>query len=70
MPEVFDVIAMRKEITDDLPPPTVVLFQELERFNKLIEKISDSIVNLIRALAGEIGMSADLDELSQSLFNG
>jgi len=42
----------------------------LERFNKLIEKISDSIINLTRALAGEIGMSADLDELSLSLFNG
>jgi len=26
MPEVFDVLAMRKEAGENLPPPTVVLF--------------------------------------------
>lgn len=70
LPDIFDVLAMRKETGDILPPPTVVLFQELERFNILVMKIADSINNLTRALAGEIGMSADLDELSLSLYNG
>jgi len=42
----------------------------LERFNKLINKINDSLFNLKRALKGEIGMSSDLDELSFALFNG
>jgi dynein heavy chain len=36
----------------------------------LIIKINDSLINLKRALKGEIGMSNDLDELSMSLFNG
>jgi len=47
-----------------------VLFQELERFNKLIDKIESTIINLKRALKGEIGMSSDLDDLSLSLLNG
>jgi len=48
----------------------IVLFQELERFNKLIDKIESTIINLKRALKGEIGMSSDLDDLSLSLLNG
>ena len=36
----------------------------------MISKIDSSLSNLRRALKGEIGMSADLDDLSFSLFNG
>lgn len=36
----------------------------------MIEKIGTSLVNLKKALKGEIGMSAELDELSNSIFNG
>jgi len=74
LPKVFDVLAKRKEATEryteDFPPTLVVLLQELERFNLLISKMSGSLVNLRRALKGEIGMSSELDELSLSLFNG
>jgi len=61
---------LRKEKEGDLSPTTVVLFQELERFNRLILKINASLLNLKRALKGEIGMSAELDDLASSLFNG
>jgi len=37
---------LRKEKGENLSPTTVVLFQELERFNKLIEKIGISLANL------------------------
>ena len=74
LPKLFDVFAKRKEATEkyteDFPPTLVVLLQELERFNILIQKMSDSLINLRRALKGEIGMSQELDELSLSLFNG
>lgn len=60
LPNTWDVVVMRKEKDVDLSPTEVVLFQELERFNKLIEKIGSSLKNLKRALKGEIGMSADL----------
>ena len=46
------------------------MFQELERFNKLIERIKDTLINLKRALKGEIGMSSELDDLALSLDNG
>ena len=53
-----------------MTPTKVVLFQELERFNRLIEKITGTLSNLQRALKGEIGMSSELDDLAISLFNG
>jgi dynein heavy chain len=36
----------------------------------LINKITLTIANLKKALNGEIGMNAELDDLSLSLFNG
>ena len=66
----FDVLFLRKEAGVDISPSTVVLFQELERFNLLINKITMTIANLKKALNGEIGMNAELDDLSLSLFNG
>lgn len=53
-----------------MTPTLVVLFQELERFNKLIVRIKETLINLKRALKGEIGMSSELDELALSLLNG
>jgi dynein heavy chain len=47
-----------------------VLLQELERFNKLLSVMHNSLFDLKRALLGEIGMSTELEELGNSLFNG
>lgn len=63
------MVALRKESGPDISPSRVVLYQELERINILINKMDDSLHNLKRALKGEIGMTAELDELSNSLFN-
>jgi dynein heavy chain len=69
IPELFDEYNIRKSF--DIPTPTqVVLMQELERYNKLIVRMSATIKDLKRALNGEIGMSADLDILGTSFFNG
>jgi len=69
LPEVFDEYNIRRSF--DVPSPCqTVLLQELERFNKLIVTMYSSINDLKRALAGEIGMSADLDLLGNSFFNG
>lgn len=66
VPEVFDEFNIRKEI--GVPTPTqVVLLQEIERFNILVIEISSSLRNLKKAYSGEIGMSAELDDLSTSL---
>uniref|UniRef100_A0A0G4IFQ9 AAA+ ATPase domain-containing protein n=1 Tax=Chromera velia CCMP2878 TaxID=1169474 RepID=A0A0G4IFQ9_9ALVE len=54
-----------------VPRPTeVVLVQEVARFQILINRMTSSLLDLKRALAGEIGMSAELDELGSSLLNG
>ncbi|XP_065594770.1 dynein axonemal heavy chain 10 [Cyrtonyx montezumae] len=70
IPEVFDVNKIRKGFGVDLSPTTVVLLQELERFNKLIVCMAKSLAELQRALAGDVGMSSDLDDVARALFNG
>ena len=69
LPEILDLYKIKKRYESPSPTQTVLL-QELERFNKLLEKMKESLTNLKRALNGEIGMSQELDELSISLFNG
>ncbi|XP_021268215.1 dynein heavy chain 10, axonemal isoform X2 [Numida meleagris] len=70
IPEVFDLNKIRKAFGLDLSPTTVVLLQELERFNKLIICMAKSLAELQRALAGEVGMSSELDDVARALFNG
>jgi len=53
-----------------LSPTEVVLCQEIERYTKLVDRITLSLVDLKRALKGEIGLSQELDEVGSSLFNG
>lgn len=60
-----------KFLKDDVPTPNeVVLLQEMERMTNLTNRIYSTLVDLKRAIKGEIGMSAALDELGNSLFNG
>jgi len=70
IPEVYDVLIIRKQLGENLRPTQVVLVQELERFNILILMMRNSLNNLFRALKGEIGMSGELDELAAALING
>jgi len=60
-----------KFLKDDVPTPQeVVLMQELERYIKLSNRIYATLVDLKRAVCGEIGMTQDLEELGNSLYNG
>jgi len=70
VPVQYDVIMLRKREAEELPPTKVVQFQELEAFNKLTICMSKTLVDLKRALRGEIGMNSNLDDLAASLFNG
>uniref|UniRef100_K7FM63 Dynein axonemal heavy chain 10 n=1 Tax=Pelodiscus sinensis TaxID=13735 RepID=K7FM63_PELSI len=70
IPQIFDLDQIRKILGTEISPTTVVLLQELERFNKLIIRMSRSLAELQRALAGEVGMSSELDEVARALFNG
>ena len=69
MPPLFDLPIIKKEM--GVPSPTqVVLLQELERWEKLVVKMKSSLVELQKALSGEVGMSSELDDLARALFNG
>uniref|UniRef100_A0A8C2R8N1 AAA+ ATPase domain-containing protein n=1 Tax=Capra hircus TaxID=9925 RepID=A0A8C2R8N1_CAPHI len=70
MPKVFDLDLVRKHLGQGVSPTSVVLLQELERFNKLVIRMTRSLAELQRALAGEVGMSSELDDVARSLFLG
>uniref|UniRef100_A0A0B7AAD9 Uncharacterized protein n=1 Tax=Arion vulgaris TaxID=1028688 RepID=A0A0B7AAD9_9EUPU len=70
LPVEFELDKIRKSLGIDISPTTVVLLQELERFNLLITRMRRSLGTLKRALAGEVGMSSELDDVARSLFNG
>uniref|UniRef100_A0A8C0ZLW2 AAA+ ATPase domain-containing protein n=1 Tax=Castor canadensis TaxID=51338 RepID=A0A8C0ZLW2_CASCN len=70
MPKVFDLDQVRKHLGHSISPTSVVLLQELGRFNKLVVRMSKSLAELQRALAGEVGMSSELDDVARSLFHG
>lgn len=53
-----------------ITPTVIVLLQELERFNRLIVRMLETLTSLRRALAGEIGMDVVLENIANSLFNG
>lgn len=63
-------LLMQRNEEEMITPCQVVLLQELERWNSLVLKMAISLIDLGRALVGEIGMSDQLDALGDSLFNG
>jgi len=46
-----------------------VLQQELLRFNKLINEVRSSLINIGKAIKGEVVMSTDLEKVANSLFD-
>lgn len=64
------LLLKRNQSEDTVTPCQVVLLQELERWNNLVKRMALSLIDLQRALIGEIGMSDELDSLGDSLFNG
>ncbi|KAJ0405408.1 hypothetical protein ATCC90586_009447 [Pythium insidiosum] len=71
LPDNFDmeVAQIRYPVQWDESMNTV-LCQELVRFNNLISTIRGSLVSLRKALKGLVVMSAELENVSQSLFYG
>ncbi|CAH1165598.1 unnamed protein product [Phyllotreta striolata] len=70
IPEEYEIWRVRRYFQRTMSPTVIVLLQELERFNKLITTIRRTLIQLGKALAGEIGMDSVLDNVAVSLFNG
>lgn len=48
LPKLFDLDIIRKNFGTDISPTSVVLLQELERFNKLVVRMQYSLAELQR----------------------
>lgn len=70
IPAEYEVWRVRRHYQRLMSPTIVVLLQELERFNKLIAVMTRTLVQLQKALSGEIGMDSVLDNVAYSLYNG
>lgn len=70
LPKQFDLITLKKTLQMNISPTGVVLLQELERFNALVNRMLVSLGQLRKALAGEIGMDTELDNIAIALYNG
>lgn len=60
---------MKMDNQGRLPSLSIVLLQEIERFNKLLEVMHNSLNDLRKAIKGLIVMSAELDEVYLSFIN-
>lgn len=70
LPPLYEMDVLRKKYGLTPNPTTIVLLQEVERFNYLISRMQSTLKTLRRAIAGEVGMDAVLDNVANSLYNG
>lgn len=70
LPPAFEIWKIKKSFAMNVTPTLVVLLQELERFNRLVNRMLTTLSLLRKALAGEIGMDVNLDNIATSIFNG
>jgi dynein heavy chain, axonemal len=69
-PPVFDLEAVGKQYpTEYTESMNTVLFQECVRYNKMLAIMHESLINIQKAIVGEVVMSEELERMSDSLFN-
>ena len=68
-PELFEIrqIKERMDMRSDPDPLKTVLYQELDRYNKLLDLIRKSLSNIIKVTQGTASVTPDLEEVMLSL---
>lgn len=70
IPTNIDYAATAKLLADEPSPLNIVLLQEIARYNKLLDKIRRSLIDLQKGIQGLVVMSSDLEQTFNSIFNG
>jgi dynein heavy chain len=68
-PQPFNHEKLMKDKADDPSPLHVTLFQEVERYNILLNNMLSTLNTLKKGIKGLVVMSADLDSIFESLAN-
>lgn len=68
IPGDFDITEIIKKFAKDTSPLKVVLFQETERYNKLINKLRSSINLLKKGIKGEVVITPELEDIMSAIF--
>lgn len=67
MPDSFNILDLMGKC-EDKTPYILVCFQECERMNILTDEMKRALKELDAGLRGELTMTQDMEELSNSLF--
>ncbi|XP_046389338.1 dynein axonemal heavy chain 2 [Ischnura elegans] len=70
LPETIDYETVDKLTGDEKTPLSVVLLQEIERYNALLLSIKSSVEELQRAIQGVVVMSSELEEMFTCMNDG
>jgi len=68
LPDMIDVAALKYKHAKDDSPLTVVLLQEVTRYNILLRLMARSLEQLEKGIQGLVVISPDLEEMMTSLL--
>lgn len=68
LPSLFNITIHKKSRIS--VPSTVVLYQEMDRFNLLLKRISFTLETIIKAFSGKAEMDSELEEILQYISKG
>ncbi|EFC47930.1 hypothetical protein NAEGRDRAFT_78559 [Naegleria gruberi] len=70
LPQAYDQeLVGKKYQTDYNESMNTVITQEVTRYNKLLKEVRSSLENILKALKGQVVMSAQLESIANSLYN-